>query len=301
MAGFVKLPHPPDTATLDKCTTYHSSATHDRLFCSTCGSKTVVHVHRYADGRGRNDWFAYSGAVERAEGEEQSNVVRPETNEWVDDAVDGGLAPYMTQLGERNVPAYHVTQSDPPLSQADLEQLTKPSSINDAPGPDARLNAECHCGAVKLLIKPADHTDKATSTLERFVPFHPQNASTGEKITDKYQARACVCRSCRLAMGVSLTTYTYIPPPKVLNAHTGSPLAYAHAATTPEGRAVNRGLEALKHYWSSDDACRSFCGRCGSTVFYWNEKRQGTCSSLSRRSQASAATITFSLSLEDFC
>lgn len=90
----------------------------------------------------------------------------------------------------------------------------------------------------------------------------------------KYQARTCVCRSCRLAMGVSLTTHTYIPPPRILNPHTNAPLAYGHSLDTPEGREANRGLEVLQHFWSTKDACRSFCSTCGSTVFYWNENRK---------------------------
>lgn len=268
--GFVELPQQPDAATLAKCTIYHSSKTHDRLFCSTCGTKVVVHVKQHGDGRPRNSWFAYAGSIERPAGEQQSNIIRPETNEWVDDAKDGGLAPWMTELGGRDVPAYHITQSDPPFSPADLQTLSNTTKPTTTPAPSERLQAACRCGAVALAIKPADHTDKSISKLDRFVPFHP---STGEKIPTKYQARACVCRACRLAFGVSLTTYAYIPPPQILNPHTGEPLAYAHAAETAEGRDANRGLEALTHYWSSENACRSFCGMCGSTVFFWYEKR----------------------------
>ena len=273
-ASFVELPQASDEATLAKCTVYHSSATHDRLFCSTCGTKVVVHNHHHPDGKERNAWFAYSGAVERPEGEEQSNIVRPETNEWIDDAVDGGLAPYMTKLGGRDVPAYRIMQSDPPLSQTEIEKRGNRNSTiqskDTSPSQGDRLKAECRCGAVSLLIKPADNTDKSIAKLDRFIPFTP----SGEKFMHKYQARTCVCRSCRLAMGASLTTHTYIPPPQILNPHTGEPLAYAHATETSEGQAANRGLEALKHFWSSKEACRSFCGTCGSTVFYWNENRK---------------------------
>lgn len=269
-AGFAELCTPPDASALAKCTVYESSKTHDRLFCSTCGTKTLVHVHHYGDGRERNDWFAYSGAIERAEGEEQSNIIRPETNEWLDDAGDGGLAPYMTKLGDRDVPAYRIDQLDPPLSEHDLQNLSQATKTTTTPAADDRLTAQCRCGAVTLLIKPADHTNKTISKLDRFVP----STLTNEKLTHKYQARACVCRACRLAMGVPLATWTYIPPPQILNPRSNAPLAYAHALETSEGQAANQGLEALKHYWSSEEACRSFCGTCGSTVFYWMEKRQ---------------------------
>lgn len=193
-----------------------------------------------------------------------------ETNEWVSDTVDGGLAPWMTRLGGREVLAYGITSADPPLSQPDVDDLRKTSQPSTSPGPDERLTAQCKCGAISLSIRPADHTDPSISKLDRFIPTTP----SGEKVTTKYQARTCTCRSCRLAFGASLTTYAYIPPPCILNPHTNSPLAFAHDALTPAGQAANTGLEALKHYWSSENGCRSFCAVCGSTVFYWMESRR---------------------------
>ena len=196
--------------------------------------------------------------------------MRVETNEWVGDTMDGGLAPWMTRLGGREVPAYRTTSADPTLSQSDLDDLRKPSQSSAPPGPDDRLPAQCTCGAITLSILPADHINPTIPTLDRFVP----TTTSGQKLTNKYQARTCTCRSCRLAFGASLTAYAYIPAPCILNPSTNSPLAFAHAASTAEGQAANKGLEALRHYWSSENGCRSFCGVCGSTVFYWNESRQ---------------------------
>lgn len=271
-ASFVELPKQPSFAVLEKCTTYYSSATHSRLFCSTCGAKLLVHVHHHTDGRERNDWFAHSGVVERAEGQAQPNTTRVDFNKWVEDTVDGGLARYLTHLGGRNVPAYRITESDPPLSQHDLEALPQTAAMqaHTLPGADERLPASCRCGTVKLLIKPADHTNTSIPRPGNIIPV---SSSTKEKIPHKYSARVCTCRSCRLAMGVSLTTHTYIPPRQILNPTTGAPLAYGPAIETAEGRAANRGLEAMKYYQRTKAAWRSFCGACGSTIYYWNAER----------------------------
>jgi hypothetical protein len=47
------------------------------------------------------------------------------------------------------------------------------------------------------------------------------------------------------------------------------PVIFGHPASRPD---ANQGL-ALKHHWSSPDVCRSFCGNCGATVFYWSGQR----------------------------
>lgn len=96
----------------------------------------------------------------------------------------------------------------------------------------------------------------------------------------QYFAYLCACRSCRLSTGAPLVPWTLIPPANIFTANPtiGSqdtpadellPVIFGHPVSSPE---VKPGL-ALKHYWSSPDVCRSFCGKCGATISYWCGKR----------------------------
>ena len=64
--------------------------------------------------------------------------------------------------------------------------------------------------------------------------------------------------------------WTYIQPRKFTCAADGEPVVFGREAEKP---GVNKGLSTLKHYWSSPEVDRSFCGICGSSVFYWVDDR----------------------------
>ena len=173
-AGFAELAKPPTKDTLAECSVYHSSKTHDRLFCATCGTKVFVTAHTYPDGRKRDEWFAHGGAVEWPEdGEQNQNTLRALTNEWLQDARDGGLGPYMTKLGSRSVPAYFESSRDQELSKDDIAELLLAAKNRSPPDPSDTLKVECRCGGVSLLLKTADHG--MSSHLEDL----PDNASWG--------------------------------------------------------------------------------------------------------------------------
>ena len=253
--GFVPLPQPPPALALEHCTVYHSSHDHDRYFCATCGTKNFIHVHRSGE---EDYWTCISGAVDPPKGTE--NVLRIETNKWVNDTGDGGLAPFMTKLGGREIVSYEEAKREGrELSSSDLIKMTETAESLPPLSKDAMLTAECRCGGVSLRIRRADNTDPSSPTPERYIPADKT----------KYVGRACVCRDCRLHQGVPLTHWLYLPYANMINPHTNQPVAHREAANTPEGRAANKGLN-LTHYLSSPEkgAYRAFCGTCGASVLY---------------------------------
>ena len=264
--GFVRLISAPPKEVLDKCTVYHSSETHERYFCTTCGTKTFIHPHHKPDGTERDYWVAFSGAVDPPIGVD--NVVHIEANKWLCDAPDGSMAPFFTKLDGREIPCYNVEQDSEKLSPTALGEMVKNS---DSPLPlpaGEMLKAECRCGGVSLRIQRAKPEDKSISQLDRFIAKDGNGSPTG-----KHMAFCCVCRYCRLHSGSSLTPWTYIPPAQVINTHTNKPVAQHHEASTDAGKEANRGLK-LTRYWSSPNACRSFCSDCGASVFYSCDPRQ---------------------------
>lgn len=254
--AFAPLPSRPPAEALERCTSFASSHDHNRYFCSTCGTKTFIEIHRPGEER----WTALSGAIDPPEGTQ--NVNKIEQHEFVGDTGDGGVAPFMTKLGGRDVPSYETSESKGvKLSNEDLVKLTKTADSLPPLDRDALLTAECRCGGVSLRIKRADH--KATDTPADFNP-------SGEN--DKYTARACVCRDCRLHQGVTEAFWWYLPYSQVINPHTNQVVAHRDAALTEEGRKANEGLK-LTHYKRSHpsgewDAYRAFCKTCGASVFY---------------------------------
>lgn len=263
---------PPSQDVLQKCTKYSSSKTHDRYFCSTCGSKVFINAHHRQSGEARDDsqaWFTLSGAVDPLK-EGGENVLYVEQHEWLDDTGDGGMAPFMTKLGGRDIPCYDSKTGQ--VSKSDLQELIESSIDLSSPGPDDTLKAECRCGGVSLLIQRANHSERHISQLDRFIP----KDSNGKVENDKHIALCCVCRSCRHHLGTSLATWIYVPPMQVLNAHTGKPVVQHRAISGPgqtAAQSANRGL-TLEHYWTSENICWAFCSICGAGAFHSADKRQ---------------------------
>ena len=207
-------------------------------------------------------WVVFSGPIDPGTGVE--NLVHVETHEFVADTVDGGMATFMTRLGDRDVPCFEgAASAQKQLSTYNMKKMAQESFKAAVLEADDMLRAECYCGGVSLLIKRADHTENAISKLDRFKP----------KEQNKYMAFVCTCRYCRLATGNTISPWIYVPPAIVINPHTDKPVAQHHEVSTEEGRKMNAGLN-LKPFWSSLNSCRSFCGTCGATVFYSTDKRQ---------------------------
>jgi hypothetical protein len=254
--AFVPLPSRPPAEALEQCTAFASSDDHNRYFCSTCGTKTFIQVHRPGEER----WTALSGAIDPPDGTQNVNKIHQ--HEFVGDAGDGGVAPLMTKIGGRDVPSFNTSDSKgEEFSNQELIQLAKKADSLAPLDKDALLTAECRCGGVSLRIHKADH--KATDTPARFTP-------SGEN--DRYTARACVCRDCRLHQGVTTAFWWYLPYASVINPHTNLEVAHCAATQTEEGKKANQGLN-LTHYMrpAKDgdwDSYRAFCKTCGASVFY---------------------------------
>ena len=267
--GFVNLRNSkPDPSVLEKCTAYASSKTHNRWFCSICGTPLFVETHHKPDGSVLGSWACLGGAIDPPQGSTgNSTVLNVETNEWLaDTGGDGGMAPLFTKLGGREIACYDTYPNSKKYTRSDLDEMVKAAAAIQAPGVDDMLRAECRCGGVSLQIRRANHEDKSFSKLDEFIP----RDSNGKPQNEKYCACACVCRDCRLHTGSSLTQWAYIPPARIINPHTNEPVAQHRDAIGEP--AANEGLK-LRQYWSSPDACRAFCFVCGASVFYTFDDR----------------------------
>lgn len=275
-AFFPRLKAPPSSESLSKLTGYQSSQNVTRYFCSTCG------CHCFVDDSQQGDWWFLAGIMEQ---NPASKMISEDTVEltrhaYVLDTLDGGLAPLLLELNGRSIPAWPADAQEPSLGKSTelppssvLSLPSKSASSVSQPRADSYLPAKCHCGGVSLLIKRANFPSYDGEARPRYIPSDPT----------KYMTYLCACRSCRLSTGVALTPWALVLPENVFNANAPGtatdnssavgkspvPVAFGSAASSPD---ANQGL-TLKHHWSSDDTCRSFCGNCGATVSYWCSQR----------------------------
>ncbi|EHY58882.1 hypothetical protein ABEF95_005844 [Exophiala dermatitidis] len=254
---YATLKRSPSEESLSHTTAYKTSSKYTRFFCKQCGCHVFVRSER--DGR----WLACAGIVEtdirRVEGETKEgrldNVARVTFHEYVGDAHDGGIAPYMTRLGGRTVPCFLTEPDDgaEPMPENELQRL-RTKGLNEASqGRSEYLPVACHCGGVQLHIVPPAYDQ---GQKDWYVPSD----------RSKYYARFCCCRSCRLTLGFSMQPWTYIPPGQILTAQE-EPVIFGPKAKD----AVQ--IAGLKHYQSSEFVLRSFCTTCGATIFYQSFER----------------------------
>jgi hypothetical protein len=281
-ASFPQLKSSPSQATFSKLTAYNSSQIITRYFCSTCGCHCFILNHR------SKNWYCLGGIVEPSSASNKNDISWPKDiikvsrHDYVLDTLDGGLVPLLLNLNSRSIPTWSAgVPESPPKDSFDLPHatiLSLPSkSISHFPPPkeNSYLTANCHCGGVALLIRRANY--KVNSNPE-------DSAHDISSESTKYPTYLCACRSCRLSTGVSLQPWALVSPANVFNANAPAigndppsitsdehlvPVMFGYLNSSPD---ANPGL-ALKHNWSSSDVCRSFCGKCGATVFYWCGQR----------------------------
>jgi hypothetical protein len=269
--SFLPLSHGPSIETLSRLTAYRSSAILTRFFCSICGCQCFLQHHQPHD-----QWYCLSGVVEQSPESKAkderwpTNIVRIHSHQFVSDTVDDGLTPCWLSLGGRSVPAWSMATPENRIPQRPqdlkseklaVEQLGTRTEVGkraSAVDREATLEGRCLCGGVSLSIKRAGHT---TATGEsRAVTKDP----------NKFLTYLCACRSCRLTTGTSLVPFALVPPSQVLNGKASfQPIIFGRDASNSE----NNPNQTLKHYRSSPDTWRSFCGACGATVFYFCEQR----------------------------
>lgn len=264
---FSPLKTSPSAATLNKLQAYRSSDVVTRYFCPTCGCFCVFYTAP------RNQWYFVSGAIEHHPAietpTEPNSIFKVMRHAHILDTKDGGLAPFLLQLGNRSVPTWagvpppmSASQDSFDLPHEKVMSMLGASSENSTrpPKEDSYLTAKCHCGGVNLLIKRANHA--------------PGNKSRGNyPDATKYPTYLCACRSCRLSTGISLCPWTLVNAENVFNGRSApeSParITFGFDASIPD---ANPGL-SMKHYWSSPDTCRSFCNKCGAAILYWCAQR----------------------------
>jgi hypothetical protein len=220
--------------------TYRSSSTLLRQFCKSCGASIANF-----DSAGEEEWELATGSIEFPDAEfgHQGKLNRVQL--WLEDVKgDGGAAGWIN-AGKLAAMDRHwrgresETVSDGYVKGmlaggAEEHQNELPGAANCS-GREDKLNVRCHCGTISFHISR---------------PGKQYNRSTG-----KFESSLDACTSCRVATGFEITSWATVPQ-QLIN------------TTAANFNAYLADRSKLKHYKTSADVSRYFCGTCGATVFY---------------------------------
>ena len=247
---------PPNLSAL---TSYKSSSTLKRHFCSTCGCQRFLEYN--ADGH----FEVSTGTVSRGSGNDGSNgVIQFNGNMWIEDSRDGGASIWFRSYVGKPVERWLVAPNSSP--QVPLYWRLEPRP--PVPTED-KLYASCHCGGVGFFVsRPNDSSYEARSPYpDLMVPYISKVSSENPKNEawwisqdgKRYIAGACACKSCRTTSGFDFVEWAFVPAVNI---------------SLRSGEAFHGQIfDTVKTYRSSSHATRWFCSICGANVFWLGDER----------------------------
>lgn len=219
--------------------TYRSSSTLLRLFCKNCGASIANF-----DSAGEEEWELATGSIEFPDAEfgHQGKLNRVQI--WLDDVKgDGGAAGWINAGKLAGMDRRWRGRESETVSDGIVKEILADGAEGHQDGrPRAKcsrredtLNVRCHCGTICFHISR---------------PGEQYNHSTG-----RFEGSLDACTSCRLVTGFEITSWATVPR-ELIN------------TTAPNFKAYLADGSKLKHYKTSADVSRYFCGTCGATIFY---------------------------------
>jgi hypothetical protein len=270
--AFLPPTYKPSPTLLSKLTSFTFSNRITQYFCKRCGSTMLAHCLPNPNNADRKEanWDVMTGTLESFD-----EVIDLKGYEYIHDSLDGGFADFMPIYKNRSLDRWPHDINEGALLPL-YWRNPQPSDKSKHPDPKARLHAHCKCAGISFYIaRPSlQSTHASRGWPDLWIPYHKQK-ETDEKLPNepwflrasntKFLAGLCACTSCRLASGMEITAWAFVPAIDIsLDAAGLIPLP-AIASQTP-----NAAFGTLQTYASSANVTRSFCSACGAIVF-WSE------------------------------
>ncbi|RMY92870.1 hypothetical protein D0864_05811 [Hortaea werneckii] len=266
--AYLPTAYQPAASLLERLHSFHFSDTLTQYFCPQCGTQMLVRYQKRDESPSSEiTWAVATGTLESIEG-----VVEAARHIFVADTLDGGFADFLRDVNGQAIERWsqHFGKNEQlPLHWRGSE----PNKPGHAEHPNL-LHAHCKCEGVSFYISrpSAASTEVTAEWPDVMIPEH----DTGEKPPPaawwlrgngtKYLAGLCTCDSCRLAAGMEWLQWAFVPTASI----TLDP-----AGRTPFPSETPFSFGTLKHYRSSEQATRYFCGTCGANVFWCGDERPG--------------------------
>ncbi|CAK7566931.1 MAG: hypothetical protein SEPTF4163_004886 [Sporothrix epigloea] len=218
----------------------YAAAACTRYFCKTCGCH--IGDEDYEEGKTLEnpEWRIASSLFDPGLHDDgnpdQFFMLRSHV---FTNSAPSGFYEWLPRIGSRDLVKWNPKPGDAFYPPAADEPYDPAAAEYDADGREV-LRASCHCGGVSFTIaRPADCMGESESSCR------------SAKLPDRWLACLDTCDDCRLVDGAHVTGWVEVPL----------------ASLVPQVTA-DLELGTLKHYTSSKDAKRAFCGVCGATVFF---------------------------------
>jgi hypothetical protein len=261
VTGYFPLPSQPALGAL---TRYSSSEILNRYFCSTCGTQMYLEYH--ADGH-------FEAAIGTLESNSLKGIIDVRAHIWIEDSLDGGASDFIREINGKSLRRF--LQEPNQSEQVPLGWRLPDSQKKAAAKKRDLLGAHCHCGGVEFSItRPSapSRTSTASAWPDLIRPFHdsslgaanPTNIPWWLPTSQTYLAGTCTCTSCRRSSGFPITFWSFVPTCNIFQ---------DEDCTVPFQR--NPYWGTMTTYNSSEGVSRTFCSRCGCTVF-WDGRADGT-------------------------
>ena len=266
----VPLKSAPSTTSLKACDNYSASAACSRYFCGRCGSK--VFFSHQDDGR----WFTSAGSIDRHDDQKGSIDTCSLTESIYTSSAtrDGGMVGRMVQNADwasQEMKCYSKDRDGEPVKLSEAPKLWRAPSTDTTEATQAQstsVDLSCHCEGIKLKLLPASaHAGNAGSDL-----LNRWTRGIGKD--RKWVAKLCVCRSDRLTFGTPMMAWTYLFP-ECIQTPDGEAVPFPRDQSSYNSTDLSEVscLRTLKIYHSSEGVKRSFCGRCGASIFFEHVNR----------------------------
>jgi hypothetical protein len=262
----------PDQSFIDKLQSFNFSENITWYHCPTCGTQMLARIpiefSSGAEDRQKYRWILATGSLDQAE-----DVFEVHGHEWITDTLDGGFADFLqTCHGDKPLerwPRHFGQEGDEqvPLYWRSPSPLSPSSTVSDKlKEEEGRLKAHCKCHGVEFWVaRPSARSAMGAAPWpDLIIPFYQQQAQQQQAPVQqpedkawwlraqgtKFLAGCCSCDSCRLATGMEWIQWAFVPTIDItLDAEGTQPFT--------------REFGTMKHYRSSKEATRHFCGTCG--------------------------------------
>lgn len=268
--AFLPPTYQPSSDLLNKLTSFKFSDRITQYFCKRCGSTMLAHCLPNPRNPDRKEnWDVMTGTFETFD-----DTIDLKGYEYIHDTRDGGFSDFLITLNNRTLDRW-------PYDINEEAHLPLHWRIPQAPAstePTTRLPAHCKCHGVRFYIaRPsAQSTHASRDWPDLLIPYYSQIKTLHTKPDrshetwwlrankTKFLAGLCSCDSCRLASGMEITAWAFIPKIDI--------------SLDAEGKIPYGGgtFGTLQSYNSSEGVTRFFCDACGAIVFFSQAEREKT-------------------------
>ncbi|SMR48287.1 unnamed protein product [Zymoseptoria tritici ST99CH_1E4] len=264
--AFLPSSFEPSQPMLEKLSTFKPTQRGTVYFCPTCGAQAMGRYRISGeDEESKFLWIIATGSLEQLDG-----IVEFGAHMQIRDTIDGGLATFLPSVDGKTLarwPANYHEGEQLPFDWTGAEQGAVPE-----PSSKDMLHGSCKCKGTQFYIARPSTRSALT---EKYWPSTPPNDCSESELPPKSETHwlqdnrtkflcsLCVCNSCRLALGMEVTSWAFVPPCDIFLDAEGK---------TPVPHSMEFGT--VKHYTSSLGIHRYFCGDCGATLFYNADDRR---------------------------